>query len=311
MRRDDMARIAPGVYCLKDVECTHDSVAWARAARWSGCAVSGVSAARIYGMPLPHWLHEDDPLTPTHLIDLGRGTQPRSDDMVLSRATVQAADVRQFHHFAHPRKSGAAPPRAHIVTRARAWLSLARVVPFDILVAIADHLIRRPRPQFENGRTKPYATLDELRDLLGRHRGVAGAGIAKRALELARVGSDSVPETRARLGFHAAHLPEPELNTPLHTSHGTFVSVPDFTWRQHGVVGEYDGAHHRELSTFTADRDKDATYRNMGITVIRLYSTDLPALCGYHTEAMTLERLASCRAVDMAAKALDRASAAR
>lgn len=307
VRRDDMTRVGPGAYCLKEVELTHDSVAWARAARWHGCAISGVSAARIYGMPLPHWLHEDDPLAPTHFIRVRDGTQPASHDIVLSRATVHEADVHTFQRFGHEQKSAASPPPVSIVTRARTWLSLARVVPFDALVAIADHLIRLPRPQFEDGRTEPYATLDELRELLDRYRTMTGVGIASRALDLARVGSDSVPETRARLGFYAAHLPEPALNTPLYTPRGVLVSIPDYSWTEHRVVGEYDGSHHRELATFTADRDKDAMYRSLGITALRLYSTDLPPMRTSESEARVLERLASCRAVSMAARALDQA----
>ncbi|WP_154605673.1 MULTISPECIES: hypothetical protein [Arthrobacter] len=36
----------------------------------------------------------------------------------------------------------------------------------DELVVVADHFIRIPRPEFE-GRTEPYATLEELAVMLG------------------------------------------------------------------------------------------------------------------------------------------------
>ena len=191
-----------------------------------------------------------------------------------------------------------------IMTRPRTWLSLATVVPFDFLVAIAEHLIRVPRPQFEKGRTEPYSSAAELGQLLERYKGVKGVAIARRALRLARMGADSVQETRARAAFAASRLPAPELNLPVVLPGVGYVSTPDFWWPQLKVAAEYDGSHHRMLKTFTADRDKDEAYRSHGVSTVRLYATDLPAPRRGDSESVVMERLAGSRAVQLVAQLL-------
>jgi hypothetical protein len=91
---------------------------------------------------------------------------------------------------------------------------LARIPDLVDLVVIADHLVRIPRPEFED-RTEPYATIDSLTRLPAGHRGKRGIRKARAALELCRIGADSPPETRLRPALHRAGLPEPQVNAPL------------------------------------------------------------------------------------------------
>lgn len=84
----------------------------------------------------------------------------------------------------------------------------------DELVVVADHLIRIPHPEFEGG-TEPYATLEELAVMLKGHKGTPGIQKAREALILARVGSDSPPETKLRLACGYAGLEEPQLNVKV------------------------------------------------------------------------------------------------
>lgn len=97
-----------------------------------------------------------------------------------------------------------------ISTPARTWLDLARILPLEDLVAAGDQLVRQPRLELE-GRSEPWATLPQLRDMLTRHPKLKGIVKARQALEHIRPGSDSAPETFMRLALTAAGLPEPEL----------------------------------------------------------------------------------------------------
>jgi hypothetical protein len=115
----------------------------------------------------------------------------------------------------------------------------------DLLVIVADHLVRIPRPWFE-GREKPYCTLDELARLIERHPGKSGSRLARNALELARVGADSPPETRLRLALLRADLPEPLLNCPIVDEAGNVWHSPDMSLPKYRIAIEYEGDPHNQ-----------------------------------------------------------------
>ncbi|WP_427018425.1 hypothetical protein ACQCSX_07735 [Pseudarthrobacter sp. P1] len=82
-----------------------------------------------------------------------------------------------------------------ITTRVRTWLDCARRMAIDELTVVADHLLRRPRPQFE-GRSEPYAVRADLEQILDRHKGRRGS--AKPGSPWTRPGP--VPTLRRRRG---------------------------------------------------------------------------------------------------------------
>ena len=112
-----------------------------------------------------------------------------------------------------------------VTSRARTWLDIARRMSIDELTVVADHLLRRPRPEFE-GRFSPHASRDELADMLDRHKGTPGIRKARLALEQARVGADSAPETRLRLALDRRGLLDADVNVPV-TLVGGVVRQPD------------------------------------------------------------------------------------
>ena len=99
-----------------------------------------------------------------------------------------------------------------VTTRTRTWLDCARKMSIDELTVVADHLLRHPRPEFESRTDALCHVLGELAEMLDRHKGTPGIRKARLALEQARIGADSAPETRLRLALCRAGLPEPELN---------------------------------------------------------------------------------------------------
>ena len=130
----------------------------------------------------------------------------RPDTMAIPRRRGAIGHVGQFFEDEITRLDGVL-----ITTRTRTWLDCARKMSVDELTVVADHLLRHPRPAFE-GRSEPYATPDQLTEMLDRHKGTPGIRKARLALEQARIGADSAPETRLRLALGRAGLPEPELN---------------------------------------------------------------------------------------------------
>lgn len=83
-------------------------------------------------------------------------------------------------------------------------------------------------------------------------------------------------ETRARLAFVEAGLPEPELNATVSGPDGHFLARVDFLWREAGVVVEYEGDQHRtDRRQWQNDIARVRLLEESGLRVIRITSLDL------------------------------------
>ncbi|WP_434612993.1 hypothetical protein [Arthrobacter sp. A5] len=145
-----------------------------------------------------------------------------------------------------------------ITTRARTWLDVSRKMSVDELTVVADHLVRIPRPQFEV-RSEPYATLAELAQMLDRHKGTPGIRKARLALEQARLGSDSAPETRLRPAIVRAGLPEPVLNGRVDLADGAG-REPDLSFPEYRVAAEYEGEGHSDPDQIIRDISREEDF---------------------------------------------------
>ena len=155
-----------------------------------------------------------------------------------------------------------------VTSRTRTWLDCARKMSIDELTVVADHLLRVPRPEFE-GRSEPYATRDDLADMLDRHKGTPGIRKARLALEQARLGSDSAPETKLRLALENGGLPEPRLNAPVELGAGV-VRQPDLAYPEQKVAVEYDGEGHSEAAQIVRDIAREEDFARAGWMVVRI-----------------------------------------
>ncbi len=155
-----------------------------------------------------------------------------------------------------------------ITSRTRTWLDCSRKMSIEELTVVADHLLRIPRPDFE-GRAEPYATIEDLADMLDRHKGTPGIRKARLALEQARVGADSAPETRLRLALEYAGLPEPELNVPMELGAGV-VRQPDLAYPEHRVAVEYEGEGHSEAAQIVRDIAREEDFARAGWLPVRI-----------------------------------------
>lgn len=298
LRASDLLSLGPGIYVHKSVELTREMVILARARRYAGGVVVGPSAAVLHKMPLPYWLDDPDPLAPTCMAFLHPHEVPTNQ-------VIEGGYSFVTRDEAVPIGDPTADPRSgRLATRERTWLSLLNSMTLEYAVAIADHLLRVPRPRYEEGRHSPYSSVEKLQHTIDTHGGTPGIILARRALELARVGADSVQESRCRLAFYAAGLPEPVLNLPLRDAQGVSLGTPDFYWKNARVAAEYDGSHHREIERFTWDRDKDAAFERLGVRVIRLFKTDVAPPLRRGSDDMVLRNLAHSNAVRLVGAAL-------
>lgn len=155
-----------------------------------------------------------------------------------------------------------------VTSRVRTWLDCSRKMSIEELTVVADHLLRMPRPDFE-GRDAPYASRADLEEMLDRHRGTPGIRKARLALDLARVGSDSAPETRLRLALEDAGLPEPLLNVPMKLTAGV-VRQPDLSYPEFKVGVEYDGEGHSEAGQIVRDIAREEDFDRAGWLLVRI-----------------------------------------
>lgn len=155
-----------------------------------------------------------------------------------------------------------------VTSRVRTWLDCARRMTIEEITVVADHLLRKPRAALE-GRDAPFATPEDLEDMLDRHKGTPGIRKARLALEQARIGSDSAPETRLRLALAYAGLPEPELNVPTVLGAGV-VRQPDLSYPEQKVAVEYDGEVHSEADQIVRDIAREEDFVRSGWLVVRI-----------------------------------------
>jgi very-short-patch-repair endonuclease len=187
----------------------------------------------------------------------------RPDTMAIPRRTGVVGHVGQFFEDEIVCVDGLL-----VTSRTRTWLDVARKMSVDELTVVADHLLRIPRPDFE-GRAEPHATPAQLADMLDRHKGTPGIRKARLALELARIGADSAPETRLRLALERAGLPEAQLNVRTELRDGV-ERQPDLAYPEHRVAVEYDGEGHSEAGQIVRDIAREEDFSRAGWLLVRI-----------------------------------------
>ncbi|HET8767918.1 MAG TPA: DUF559 domain-containing protein [Pedococcus sp.] len=149
------------------------------------------------------------------------------------------------------------------------WVDLAAMPGFGVedLVIAGDAFATRDPALLERMVGAGMAT--------GR-RGRRGRRGLREAGPLLRSGSGSPMESRARLHFGRAGLPEPELNAEVFAEDGNFVARADFLWRDARVIVEYEGDHHRtDRRQWQSDIQRTRLLESLGWRVLRITAADL------------------------------------
>jgi hypothetical protein len=184
------------------------------------------TAARRWGCPLPH-SPELDRVT---VSALAPHNAPRGRGVIGHRSSD--AGLRVVTRYGFP----VSDPES-------TWLAMSSLLSPDELIVLADHMILDPYV-FDPHDPRPYSTLQLLTE---RVAGFSGRGARKTAaaLKLARVGSESRPETLLRLMLARDGLPEPLLNVDINDARGRLLGRGDLVWPTWRTIAEYDGDHHR------------------------------------------------------------------
>ena len=221
--RTALVPIPPGLtrYELRDHELRELCAAYLPVAP-TDAAFSHLTAARLYGMPVPERLIATE-------LHVSTADQPPRRRGIRSH---ELADTRRRIVSGLP-----------LVVPERAWLQLAPLISLDELIVAGDHLVRRK---------KPLCTPDSLAQEIARCSGARGIAKARSAFGQLRSGTDSPPESWMRLTIVRAGYPEPVVGYRAHND-GAFIGTPDLSYPRYRIAYEYQGGGHREADEFEND----------------------------------------------------------
>lgn len=196
---------------------------------------SHVSAARVYGVPLPSGLVEEH-------VTVWRPADRRRRAGIVTHVAAATTPVVTFRGV-------------RVSSPERLLVELADHLNLVDLVVVGDDLVRR-------GLTSPAA-------LVAHALGTA----AQRASALVRADVDSPMETRLRLLLVLAGLPEPVVNHVVRWDDGRIRYRFDLSYPDLRVVVEYDGRHHRaDLDQWDRDVERAEWLDDDGWRIVSVHS---------------------------------------
>jgi len=212
-------------------------------------AFSHVTAARIYGIPLPERLERDSVVH----VAVPNGKPPPSGRGV------------RGHRVHEPRRQQVAG--VYVLPIEQVWLQLASVLTVDELVVAGDYLVRRKNPR---------STIERMRAAVAQASGARGARTARAALADVRPLTDSPQESRMRLIIVRAGLPEPCIRFTVFNADGSWCGTPDLAYVNERIAIEYEGDDHRsDPKIFADDIDRRERFERAGWRVLRVTSRHL------------------------------------
>jgi hypothetical protein len=213
-------------------------------------ALCGLTALGLMGVDIPRRLARDERVW----VRVPSGQHwPNRPELCLVRA-AQSAPTRLIDHML-------------VVDPAWCWVQMGAWATLDEMVEMADALMRRHRP---------VTTLDHLRDTVSSAGRVKGVRLARAALELARPGTDSTPETDVRLLLVRSGLPTPVVNLPIRDRTGQILYLLDLAYEEQKVAAEYDGLYHvQSQAQMSADLTRRRYLEDLGWRLITVSAADL------------------------------------
>lgn len=229
---------------------------------------SHVTAARLYGMPLPgRW----SPSEPLHITSVGVDDRPRRQGVqgwrVLERPPTRRLDggLRVV-----------APADVWATLSVRSAVSPGRMLSVEWMTAIADFLVSGART--DAGRQAPLCTMDELAAAASRRRGKRGAKVLWEALPQVRRPVDSVKETFLRLGLVSFGLPEPTVQLAIDTVDG--IRHADLGYAEARLLLEFQGDQHRtSRRRWLDDLTRVQLFQDAGYRVFLIGDADIVPDC--------------------------------
>jgi hypothetical protein len=217
---------------------------------------AGPTAGFLHGMALPLDVHDD-----LHIGFLHPGSAPRRPG--IRGVQVLPRMVRVVDHAGY-----------RVSSPASTWAMLGGMLEPNDLVAAADSVLRIPRHPggFRRSSGPALATREQLAAALasGRRRGAAAL---RDALERARTGASSRPESWLRLALVDGGLAEPELDRDVCGPDGEFLGCSELVYPAARLAIEYESDRHLTRAQLERDIDKYEAYAAAGWRIVRLTST--------------------------------------
>lgn len=232
--------------------------------------VVGLSAAAIWGMPLPPSVAQVLKGGPVSLSRRGAAAPTRRP-----RVDGHSIDIPAGHCVVHDSLA--------LTTPARTWVDCAALVAPDHLLAMGDWALKQG-----------LLTLNEINSIVTWARTRRGVVRAREVLPWIRTGVESGQESRLRWHVIVAGLPEPEINPEVVLPGGRVVRL-DLAYRGLRIGLEFDGDWH--FDTQKHDAQRRAQLKSAGWKVIVATKDDLSDPTAFLTEirAELAERLARGR----------------
>jgi len=241
LRAGEIARVRHGAYTANDVWAAADDVARhllkchaVLATHGDRAVLSHTSAAVMHGLPL--W---DADLSRVHLTRLDRRTDRVCRDVCYHRGELLEDHLQPLG------------PDRLITTAARACIDHASISSVESGLVTADAFLNQEGQAGVESLGSTYSV---------RHRW-PGARRLHITLRLARIGAESVGETRLRFLCWERGLPEPELQVHVVDRDGVLVGITDFGWNDRSLLGEFDGRIKYERLLRPGESASDALFR--------------------------------------------------
>jgi hypothetical protein len=202
----------------------------------------GVTAARLYGVPVP-----DGDMRVHAMVPAAASTVPRIKQLKVHSYSIPAGQASNLHG-------------RRVIGPERLFLELAASLHRIDLIIAGDHMLRR--------RLSTRERLNAFLKDCYRRRGVRKARFAMPHLEPR---SDSPPETRLRMLLVDAGLPRPVANQDVCNDWGVWLARPDLSYPAVKIAIEYEGLHHQQdHGQYSRDIERDGRMIDEGWVVIRV-----------------------------------------
>lgn len=238
-RQRVIRRVRQGAYCFMDVwqTCTPEErhLLLARAVLLTTpgpVALSHTTALLLHGVAV--WGAD---LARVHVTRLDGGAGRVESDV-------------QHHVGLCPRQDVVEVDAMPVVTVQRAVIEAATVMDLEGAVVSADSALHL-------GLCTPH----DLYCRFGRMHHWSGSRKIHMMMSLMDARSGSVGETRGRMLFRRARIPEPDLQFEVRDGSGALVAVTDFAWHQQRAFGEFDGQLKYQRYLRPGETPGDAVFR--------------------------------------------------
>ena len=224
-----------------------------------GHRYGGVTAMRLWGLPLPHRWSSSEPI---EVMVEQHQAPPKARGVKGRRLGVDRA--RTMILQGQP-----------VVDPIAAFFSAAATLTVAQAVVVIDALVTTFHEYPGLGPGRPMATLVEVGERLAQWRRFPGSGVVRAALTLSRERVESPKETETRLLIMAARLPEPVVQFVVRRA-GRFIGRVDLAYPELKIAIEYEGDGHRvDRRQWRSDIRRQRELEAAGWIVIRVTEADL------------------------------------